>query len=171
MENRIDRASVSRRPAQVVNIWVIVGALVIGCLLLGISIGVLSLGRLSQAPKAPSTAVLQIIPAVHLTATLGSAAEATSAVLELTPVSTPGGEPAIGAYVQVSGTGGDGLRLRDAPGLNGNILLVASEAEVFKVDQGPVESDGYIWWHITGPFDETRQGWAVSSFLEVVQNP
>jgi hypothetical protein len=55
--------------------------------------------------------------------------------------------------------------------LNGNVLLVASEAEVFKVDEGPVEMDEYTWWHLAGPFDDSRQGWAVVNYLEIVQNP
>jgi hypothetical protein len=78
---------------------------------------------------------------------------------------------AIGAHVQIQGTGGDGLRLRSEPGLNGEILLLGSESEVFRVADGPVDTDGYTWWHLVGPFDETRQGWAVSNYLVVVQNP
>ena len=77
----------------------------------------------------------------------------------------------VGAYVQVTGTGGDGLRLRDQPGLNGNVLLVASEAEVFRLEDGPVEMDGYTWWSLIGPFDETRRGWGVANYLEIIQNP
>jgi hypothetical protein len=54
---------------------------------------------------------------------------------------------------------------------NSNVLMVASEAEVFRVVDGPVISDDYSWWHLQGPYDETRHGWAVVSYLEIVQNP
>jgi hypothetical protein len=78
---------------------------------------------------------------------------------------------ALGAHVQILGTGGDGLRLRMEPGLGGQVRLLGSEAEVFRVDDGPVELDGYTWWYLVGPFNERRHGWAVSNFLAVVQNP
>jgi hypothetical protein len=73
--------------------------------------------------------------------------------------------------VQIIGTGGDGLRLRDQPGLDGKVLLLGSEAEVFRVQDGPREVDGYTWWYLVGPFDETRRGWAVANYLQIVQNP
>jgi len=132
---------------------------------------VLLWSRLTSSPAAPSTAILAIQPAVFLTSTSTGSALPSPNSLEATPVITPGGELVIGAYVQVAGTGGDGLRLRDQPGLNGKILLVASEAEVFEVDDGPIEMDGYTWWHLKGPFDPARQGWAVASFLGIVQKP
>jgi 23S rRNA (guanosine2251-2'-O)-methyltransferase len=35
----------------------------------------------------------------------------------------------LGGYVQIVGTGGDGLRLRDQPGLDGKVLLLGSEGK------------------------------------------
>jgi hypothetical protein len=87
------------------------------------------------------------------------------------PPSPPAGEISIGAYVQILDTGGAGLRLRSEPSLNGQVLLLGSEAEVFEVKDGPVEMDGYTWWYLVGPFDETRRGWAVANYLNLVQNP
>jgi hypothetical protein len=83
----------------------------------------------------------------------------------------PAGEFAIGAYVQIAGTGGDGLRLRVEPGLDSNVRLLGVEAEVFQVKDGPREVDSYLWWYLVAPFDETHSGWAVSNYLKVVQNP
>jgi hypothetical protein len=77
----------------------------------------------------------------------------------------------LGAFVQVTGTGGDGLRMRSKPGLDGEILFLGLEDEVFRVDGGPQEADGFIWWLLVAPYDETIQGWAVSNYLEIVQNP
>ncbi len=94
----------------------------------------------------------------------------------VTPTTTPDippapGDIAIGAYVQVSGTGGDGLRVRGGPGLGFEPLFVGLEAEVFLVIDGPLETDGYIWWHLAAPFDENTNGWSVSNFLQVVEEP
>ncbi|MEW6180050.1 MAG: SH3 domain-containing protein [Chloroflexota bacterium] len=74
----------------------------------------------------------------------------------------------IGVYVQISGTGGDGLRLRREPGINSEVLFLGYESEVFKVVEGPREADGFTWWYLTAPYDEKRSGWAASSFLRVI---
>lgn len=77
----------------------------------------------------------------------------------------------VGAYVQITGTGTDGLRLRESPGLDGKVKFIGIEAEVFLVQDGPREADGYTWWFLTAPYDDTVQGWAVSNYLSVIQNP
>ena len=73
--------------------------------------------------------------------------------------------------MQITGTGGDGLRLRTEPGLNADVRILGAEAEVFLVQDGPRQVDGYTWWDLVGPYDSTRRGWAVSNYLAVVQNP
>jgi hypothetical protein len=77
----------------------------------------------------------------------------------------------IGALVQVSGTGGDGLRLRAEPGLNSQVLFLGLESEVFQVSDGPRQADGYTWWLLVAPYDPTLSGWAVANYLVVVQSP
>ncbi len=77
----------------------------------------------------------------------------------------------MGAYVQITGTAGAGLRFRETPGLQAPVLLLGAEAEVFRVEEGPQEADGYVWWYLVGPYDETRRGWAVANYLETVQAP
>lgn len=154
------------------NLWVVLGALAIGLGLFCLVLGGLALTRQDPSTAAPSTAALIIISAPTATPTI----ESSTPVLDPTngldlPPSPPPGEIMIGAFVQISGTGGDGLRLRVAPGLDGQVRLLGSEAEVFRVDDGPQEFDGYTWWYLVGPFDETRQGWAVANFLVVVQGP
>jgi hypothetical protein len=42
---------------------------------------------------------------------------------------------------------------------------------VFLVSDGPQEVDGLTWWYLVGFFDESRNGWAASNFLQVIQNP
>jgi hypothetical protein len=77
----------------------------------------------------------------------------------------------IGGYVQISGTEGDGLRIRSSVGLNGDTVFRGEESEVFVVRDGPQEADGYAWWYLVAPYDETRAGWAVADYLAVVPAP
>jgi hypothetical protein len=35
---------------------------------------------------------------------------------------------------------------------------------------GPVELDGYVWWQLNAPYDESRQGWAAQDYLNII-NP
>jgi hypothetical protein len=77
----------------------------------------------------------------------------------------------IGAYVQISGTEGEGLRIRSAAGLTGDTVFFGGESEVFVVKDGPQTADGYTWWYLVAPYDETRAGWAASDFLAVVPSP
>ncbi len=74
----------------------------------------------------------------------------------------------IGGYVQISGTEGEGLRIRSAPGLSGDTVFFGGESEVFIVRDGSQVSDGYTWWYLVAPYDETRAGWAAADFLAVV---
>ena len=121
---------------------------------------------------APPTAILTVIP--YPTVTL-PVVQPTLPV-ENVPASPEPGTPVpgnitLGSYVQVSGTGGDGLRVRLDPGLGGEVLFIAIEAEDFQVEDGPREVDGYTWWYLVAPYDETQHGWAVNNYLTVVQNP
>jgi hypothetical protein len=77
----------------------------------------------------------------------------------------------IGGYVQISGTEGEGLRIRSAAGLNSNTVFRGEEAEVFVVRDGPQDVDGYTWWYLVAPYDDTRAGWAAADFLAVVPAP
>ncbi len=125
------------------------------------------------APPAPSQgnflAVLTVIPAP-------------SATSPFAPTPTPGASPdttptasagqiAIGSYVQISGTDGQGLRIRSAPGLNSDPLFLGNDSEVFVVKDGPKQADGYTWWYLVAPYDQTRTGWAASNYLSIVPPP
>ncbi len=77
----------------------------------------------------------------------------------------------IDGYVQISGTGTDGLRIRSAPGLNSNTVFRGEESEVFLVKDGPQEADGYVWWYLVASYDETRAGWGAGQFLAVIPPP
>jgi hypothetical protein len=77
----------------------------------------------------------------------------------------------VGAYVQITGTGGDGLRLRADPGLDGEVRFLALESEMFQVMDGPRQEGDYSWWFLVAPYDEKVKGWAVANYLTIVQNP
>jgi hypothetical protein len=154
------------------NLRVIGAAIIFGVVLFCISGIIVWLTRPGPGIISSGTAVLHTIP--NPTATL--IVVTPTPTMDLTPSadappSPPPGEIMVGAFVQVSGTGGDGLRVRSKPGLDGEVLFLGLEAEVFRVDVGPQEADGFIWWLLVAPYDETIQGWAVSNYLEIVQNP
>jgi hypothetical protein len=78
---------------------------------------------------------------------------------------------ALNIYVQISGTGTDGLRIRSAPGLNSDTVFRGEESETFIVKDGPQQADGYTWWYVVAPYDSSRAGWAAANFLAVVPSP
>ncbi len=77
----------------------------------------------------------------------------------------PGGVIQVGISVRITGTGGDGLRLRREPGKNGTPIFLGAENEVFAVKSGPESVDGFTWWYLEAPYDTTRAGWAVSNYM------
>jgi hypothetical protein len=77
----------------------------------------------------------------------------------------------VGSSVQISGTEGSGLNIRENPGVATQVLFVALESEVFEVVEGPVEQDGLTWWRLITPMDAARSGWAASNYLTLVSNP
>ncbi len=153
------------------NFWVIGGAVVFACLLSGLFLLVVWLIRPMPGPAAPVTPEIIVIPAPSVTSLLPSPTPALSTPMPSVPPPPPPGVLAVGAYVQITGTGGDGLRLRAEPGLQSEVLFLALEAEVFLVTGGPRDADGYTWWFLEAPAEKSRQGWAASNFLAVVQNP
>lgn len=162
---------------QLFNRWVFAGSLLFACFLVFIfGMGILLMRPAKEPEVLP--ALVQKIPAS--TATLstqqpGSDSGGQAPADGDNPVPDSAlpvpGEISIGTYVKISGTGGDGLRLRDVPGLAGNVLTLGEETEVFLVDNGPRDVDGYTWWYLKGHYDETRQGWGVVDYLLIVENP
>ena len=71
----------------------------------------------------------------------------------------------IDGFVQVFGTDGTSLNIRLSPGLDGNIVFQALDGELFVIQDGPINSDGYTWWQIKSSVDANRIGWAVDNYL------
>jgi len=153
--------------SQLFNRWVILGAiLVAGFLILitAISIGLTSPLRSSDVGFVPAN--LTVIPAPTVT----SNAPPTPTIDPFAPTPAPTGI-AIGNYVQITGTDGEGLRIRSEPGLNGTPVFLGFDSEVFLLQDGPREVDGYVWWYLVAPYDSTRVGWAAADFLTYIPSP
>ena len=157
---------------NLLNIKVILGAIIFGVGIFAVLVCILWTAKAKTNPQVPATAILNIIKAPTQTA-LAPKETSTPAA---TPTSSqreppPSVDIAINDYVQVSGTGGDGLRLHKTAGVSGEVRYIAIEAEVFLVKDGPIEADGYIWWLLQDPYTENQAGWGVGNYLVVVQNP
>jgi len=84
---------------------------------------------------------------------------------------SPSEEIAVGTYVQVAGTDGYGLSLREGPGANYTRMDIAADGEVFLVVDGPQVTAGSPWWEIRDPDNEERTWWAVANYLQPVEHP
>lgn len=152
---------------ELFNRWVILGSLMLAGLLVlitAIAIGLTSARWTSDVGFAPADVTM--IPA----ATGTSGAPPTPTIDPFATPTSPAGI-AIGNYVQITGTEGQGLRIRAEPGLSGEFQFLAYDAEVFVIQDGPREVDGYVWWYLTAPYDETRVGWAAADFLTYIPAP
>ena len=152
---------------QLFNRWVILGAITVAGLLLLITI--ISIGwtkppQSSDVGFAPAD--VTVIPA----STSTSSAPPTPTVDPFAPTAVPTGI-APGNYVQITGTNGEGLRIRSQPGLTGEPVFLGYDSEVFIIQDGPREADGYVWWYLVAPYDETRAGWAAADFLTYIPSP
>ena len=67
-------------------------------------------------------------------------------------------------YLQVAGTE-DGLTMRDGPNLNTEVSHFARDYEVFRVEDGPQQSNDLTWWLITDRNNPSRSGWSASKYL------
>ena len=122
--------------------------------------------RPARSPVGLATAVLTVIPAPT-----GTPLPPTATQTPILPTPVPPGAIGPGVYVQVVGTAGEGLRLRAGPGLDQDQLFLGLESEIFEVIAGPEQKDEYTWWQLQSPHDQTRQGWAVDEYLDVVEEP
>lgn len=132
-----------------------------------VSLIIIFLGRNLEVSGAVTPAVT-VIAAPTLTpkslqATLIPSATPTSIFF------LPEGVIGVGAYVQVTGTEGAGLRMRSEPGLDSTVNFTALDAEVFLVIDGPIDADGYTWWYLEAPYDQTRNGWSAGDFLTAIE--
>jgi hypothetical protein len=150
------------------NRWVIVGGLLFAGALLVVTLIMIGWTSPRFSPSVGFVpADLTMIPApTHTPSVI-----ATATVDPAQATTTAADSIAVGGYVQINGTEGDGLRIRSSAGLTGETVFRGEEAEVFVVRDGPQTADGYTWWYLVAPYDDTRAGWAVADFLAVVPAP
>jgi len=148
--------------------WIL-GGTVVGLFL---TVALLALARQQGAsPSGSLPPVLTVIPLPTASPPL---------ILTSTPTPLPTQTPTrppdapkqfvAGDLVEVFGTEGEGLRMRESPSLAAEVLLLGLESEVFEVLEGPMEVDGYAWWRLGNPFDTSQQGWAADQFLRPLEN-
>ncbi len=150
------------------NRWVTAGVVLFAMLLCVVAGVIFWMFQPPRPPDVPPTSVVMIIPAPTLTMTPSTP--------EPTPTATFSPEElqsgiSVGVFVQITGTDGEGLRLRTGPGVSNDPRFLGMDSEVFQVEEGPVRADGYTWWFLVAPYDTDRSGWAASTYLSVVENP
>lgn len=148
-------------PVTLITSFILITGLVL------VALAVIFLGR-DPVPAGGATPAVTIIPAPTMTPTLIPS----TVVPSPTPTTIfflPEGVIGVGAFVQVTGTEGAGLRMRAEPGLDTQVNFTALDSEVFLVIDGPVEADGYTWWHLEAPYDENRNGWSAGDFLTPIE--
>lgn len=142
--------------------------------------GVVLLNRGSSADGPTPTPIFVVITA---TPTLGPSTEGTVppaagpsplpeviATPELTStIAGPAAAVTVGSTVVIVSTGGDGLKVRQGPGLDYQYIFVANDGDQFEVQDGPREANDYTWWYIVDPQNPDRFGWAVADFMQVAQ--
>ncbi|MCX8061938.1 MAG: SH3 domain-containing protein [Anaerolineales bacterium] len=150
-------------------LWGLLGAVIVACCL-GFGVIVLARGARATSSALYPTAIVEIIPAPTLTPSpVPTPSIVPQAGGDSLPISSSNGDAIhVGDSVQIYGTQGDGLRLRANPGLEGQILFLAYEGEIFQVEDGPRQASGYVWWYLVAPYDENVKGWAVENYLRVV---
>ncbi len=147
----------------------------------GIALGVVALVGLGlltswlrgvggEIPAPDVTLIAYPTPLPPTSTALPATETATPTAAAATPRSS-GAAMRVGDYVEVPGTGGDGLRLRAAPSVNASINLLAYDSEVFQIRDGPQDADGHTWYDLVSPSDTSRNGWAVADFLQQSTSP
>lgn len=157
---------------DLLNYKVILASLLLaGLLLFAIFIYIFWLDPVLYNDPPHSASVFTNIPASTSTPRFVTSTPASiSPTIQATNTPLPG-TIAINTYVQITGTDGDGLRLRVSPALTSDPLFLGFDSEVFLVIDGPIQADGYTWWYLKAPYDQTRSGWAVVNYLSYVPSP
>lgn len=151
--------------ARIGCLWPVVG-LAFG---LTAAVALIGVGGFALRPRLATGAASPIV--VRLPAPTGT--PTASPTPAPAPTETPStdrseGTFRVGDLVEVFGTGGDGVRLRGNPSLEGTVNGLGQDGQVYQVIAGPSEGEGYTWWQIVWLDDPARQGWAVGTFLRLL---
>ena len=156
-----------RRAAKDVGcLWPIIGAAA-GAAALVLLLGLGAATRAARVAQQDAAPAVIRIPRPSPTPSL-----APTVVPSETPTAEnpgPAGPVSIGDLIEVFGTSGDGVRLRSEPTLEGTVVGLGMDSDVFQVEDGPLEAEGHVWWYLVNPYDTARQGWAVADYLRPLQ--
>ncbi|MCK4740849.1 MAG: hypothetical protein KAS80_01050 [Anaerolineales bacterium] len=150
-------------------LWAVLGIL-LGAIALLVLVALGYFTRQARAVVSPATPILVLITAPTASITIPPPTETVEPADTPTPTLSPEADGSLsqGRLVEVYGTEGDSLRLRDNTGLDSKIVFLAVESEVFELREGPVEKDGYEWWFLVNPYNLEKTGWAVSIYLRTI---
>jgi hypothetical protein len=150
-----------------INYWVTAGGIFIAFLITGVAVLVIYFIHPDSSPvQTAYQPLFTVVTANTLTPILTM-----PVVITATKTPVPAGQIGIGVYVRISGTKGEGLRLRKNPGINFPMLFLGTESEVFQITEGPKQADNFYWWHLQAPYDKNRSGWAVQDYLVPIKSP
>jgi len=120
-----------------------------------------------EPPTPIPTFTSEVSPSATVSLLTPTAAITPTSTVVLTvgtpPATTPPTEIRPGALVVVTGTGGAGLRLRELPTTDSQLVVMAREGTVLTVLEGPTDADGYRWWKVRTP--EGEEGWGADNWL------
>jgi len=165
MENKPSFPNVVKSHGLWAGLGVLLGAITLFALIV---LGYFT--RQAQVSIPPATPILILIYAPTASITITPPTETAEPLNTSTPTLSPeaSGSLTLGSLVEVYGTEGDGLRMRDNVGLDSKIVFIAVESEVFELRDGPVQKDGYEWWFLVNPYNLDKTGWAVSTYLRPI---
>jgi hypothetical protein len=153
---------------MVINKRVIIGAGVVAAILVFYAILGLNGYTYQKSTSGRATAFMTVLPANGIPTVDISSAFVTPTITIDPNIGDLAGI-AVGTYVQITGTENVGLRIHKSAGVGSDVVFIANESMAFQVIGGPVEKDDIVWWQLTTPYDDTRQGWAAADFLTLIQ--
>ena len=143
----------------------------VGVILGGLALGILFvIVSLTRSYRIETSLEPEITVLVVATRTPNILATTTPNLEEnQTPTGSPGiiqgADFLVGDVVEIFGTEGQGLSIRHEPGLTAGVDGYGMEGEIFEIRGGPIEMDGYVWWFLVSPYDDSKKGWGVGIFL------
>ena len=145
---------------------IFIGIVILLCISLVLIVRAIRSG--DDEPPTPSpTFTSEVSPSATVSLLTPTAAITPTSTVVLTvgtpPATTPPTEIRPGALVVVTGTGGAGLRLRELPTTDSQLVVMAREGTVLTVLEGPTDADGYRWWKVRTP--EGEEGWGADNWL------
>lgn len=128
--------------------------------------GTSSLPIIGASPSASARADVTGTPQIIVTTPPAVPTTPADVVPTEAPPVTGGGEIYNGAIVAVANTGVEGVNMRAEATTSAGVVAVLIDGTQLTVNGDPVESEGLIWWPVTG---ESGTGWIAADFLTLVQ--